>query len=164
MKLSADDFIVLDVVDFHAAVRAAPRDHVGFAEAREVAETHDLPIEPDRAQGRGTRDVIVLDVVDVELAGIAVAQQHVVRVVAEKAAEAGNRPIGPDRPQLVRRQERVVADVVDVVLAVAAVTHDQSGRGGGRRSRVGRGRRGPRRSAPEAQGLRDQEVDIGEIS
>ena len=70
--------------------------HVGFAEAREIAETHELPFEADRAQEGGVGDVIVADVVNLEAAGIAVAQHQVGGIATEEPAEANKLPIGPD--------------------------------------------------------------------
>jgi hypothetical protein len=65
--------IVADIVDLDTAGGRASHDHVGFAEAREIAETHDLPIHADRTQEGGVGDVVLADIVDLEAAR-AVAQ------------------------------------------------------------------------------------------
>ena len=88
--------IIPDVADFDSAGVHVAQHHVGFAEAAEVAETHDLPFLADRAQEGGVRDVVVADVVDLEAAGGGAAQQHVGGVGTIEAAEADELPIGSD--------------------------------------------------------------------
>ena len=90
--------IVADIVDLDSAGVRASHDHVGFAEAREIAETHHLPVHADRTQEGGVGDIVVADVVDLEAAR-AVEQQHVAAVAAVKTAEAHELPIGPDLTQ-----------------------------------------------------------------
>ena len=111
----AGDLVVLDVVDLHASGAGVAQDHVVFAEARKIAEAHDLPVQADVAEERGAGDVVG-DVINLEAAGIGIAQQHVGGVVAEKAAERDEAPIGADLTQGVGGHDRVVADVVDPVL------------------------------------------------
>jgi hypothetical protein len=69
--------VVVDIVDFEAAGVRVSHNHVGFAEATEIAETHDLPIQSNRAHEGGVGDLVAGDVVDLEAAGIGIAQQHV---------------------------------------------------------------------------------------
>src|SRR5262249_61181437 len=57
-----------DVVTLNPAGIGVAQHHVGLAEAAEVAEACDLPIQTDRAQRGGARDVVVADVVDLERA------------------------------------------------------------------------------------------------
>jgi len=89
-------WFVVDVVDFDAAVIGVTQDHVSFAAAAEIAETHDLPIEPDSAKEAGVGDVVVADVIELETAGLAVTQQHVGGIATEEAAERDECPIGSD--------------------------------------------------------------------
>jgi hypothetical protein len=73
-----------------------PQHHVGFAEAREIAEAHDLPVHSDGPEKGGAGDVIIGDVVDLEASGARVAQQHVGGVAAVEAAEGDEGPIDSD--------------------------------------------------------------------
>ena len=52
MKRGAGDLIVADVVDLDSAGIEVAQDHVGFAEAAEIAEAHDLPIQCRPCPGR----------------------------------------------------------------------------------------------------------------
>ena len=58
-KAAPVNLVVSDVIDLHTAGAGVSQDHVVFAAAREVAETHDLPIQTNRAQEAGVRDQIV---------------------------------------------------------------------------------------------------------
>ena len=134
--------IIADIADFDSASVHVAQHHVGFAEAAEIAETHDLPFLADRAQEGGAGDEIIADVVNLEPTGTAVAQDHVGGVATEKAAEADKLPIGPDDAQLIGGEQRITADVVDFVLARhgggsvrAAQDHVGGGAGGRRRVR-----------------------------
>ena len=45
------DLIVVEIVDFDPAGIDVAQHHVGFAEAAEIAEAHDLPVKPHGAEG-----------------------------------------------------------------------------------------------------------------
>ena len=106
-----------------------------LAEAREIAEAHDLPVQTNAAEKSRPCDLIIVDVVDLEAAGIGVAQQHVAGVAAEEAAERDEPPIGPDLTERESAQNGVVADIVDFVCALAAAQNHV--RRGARRRRRG---------------------------
>src|SRR5262249_26517723 len=97
-------------------------------------EAHDLPVEADVAEKRGTGDLIADDVVDLEAARIGVAQQHVAGIAIEEAAQRNESPIGSNLAQWEGAQDRVIADIVNLVVAVAAA-QDHVGRGAERRRR-----------------------------
>ena len=102
MKAAFGDLIVSDVVDLKPAGVHVAQQHVGFAEAAEVAEALDLPIQADGAQQSSACVVVVGDAVDLERPAYAVAQHHVGGVVPGKPGERDERPIGSNRRQPVR--------------------------------------------------------------
>src|SRR6266404_1147034 len=132
-------------IDLQCASADVAQDHVGFAEAREIAEACNLPIQADGTQRRGVDDGVVADVVDLKGARAGIAQHHVghavmvevaeaghlpiqanrpeegsagnIVVAAEEAAQAGKLPLKADLSKLVARQNRIVADIVDLVEA-----------------------------------------------
>jgi hypothetical protein len=57
----ARDLIVAEIVDLDAAGVDVAQDHVVFATAAEIAETHDLPIHSHSAQECGVGDVVVAE-------------------------------------------------------------------------------------------------------
>ena len=65
--------IIADVVELQSSRGLVAQHHVVLAEAAEVAEAGDLPIEPDRAQEGRCGNIVVTDVVDLESASHAVA-------------------------------------------------------------------------------------------
>jgi len=65
--------IIFDVAHFDFASVHVAQHHIGFAEARKIPETHELPFLADGAQEGGAGVEIVADVVDLEPALAAVA-------------------------------------------------------------------------------------------
>jgi hypothetical protein len=57
----ARGLIVAEIVDLDAAGVDVAQDHVVFATAAEIAETHDLPIHSHTAQECGVGDVVVAE-------------------------------------------------------------------------------------------------------
>ena len=95
--------IIADVVHLKSAAIAVAQDHVGLAEAAEVAEAPDLPVQSDRAQRDRTSDVVVGgNVIDLECAADGVPQQHVAGIAIVETAERDKTPFGSNLPQPVR--------------------------------------------------------------
>jgi hypothetical protein len=92
--------IVLDVVHLQSAAIGVAQEHVGLAEAAEVAGARELPVQSDRTQrGRTCEiDAVGSDVIDLECAAGGVAQQHVGGVAVEEAAERDKPPIASNVP------------------------------------------------------------------
>src|SRR5262249_25010323 len=136
----AGDLIVIYVVDLELAGIDVAQDHVGFAEhgeGVEGAESHGLPIRPNRAQRVRTYDVVVGNVIDLECAVGGVAQQHIAGIAQVEIPESDEPPVAPNLTKRVPGQDAVVPEVVDLVAGggSAGVAQDHVGRGGGRRSR-----------------------------
>src|SRR5215469_10864093 len=106
----AGDLIVAYVVDLEVAGIGIPQHHVRIAgrvteilagDAAEIANSEELPIQADRADGGRTGDLIVAYVVDLECAGGGVAQQHVAGKAfiddVVETAESDKLPIVSDR-------------------------------------------------------------------
>src|SRR6516162_9453490 len=76
---SVGELVVVDVVDLQSARTGVAQDHVGFAEAREIAEASDLPVQADRAHerdalGKGLASISGVGVVEVGVGAAAIEE------------------------------------------------------------------------------------------
>jgi hypothetical protein len=95
--------------------------------AAEIADTGELPIEPNRADEGGVGDLIITDVVHLQSAGIGVAQQHVARSSAAEIAHARELPVQADGAHEVGAGDLIVADIVNLDPAGIDVAQDHVG-------------------------------------
>jgi hypothetical protein len=61
------DLIIGDVVEVQSARIGVAQDHVGFAEAAEIADTRELPIQANGAQEGRAGDLVVAEVIDFDV-------------------------------------------------------------------------------------------------
>jgi hypothetical protein len=93
IEVTTGDLIVRDVVDLQPSAIDVAQDHVAFAgAAAEIANSGELPIQADCAQGGRAGDLIVADVVDLERGRIDVAQDHVGVADVIEVSESQNLP------------------------------------------------------------------------